>query len=139
MPTLQDIYADDIVVRRDGKHVEVTVNDRGRSAQALVDDDGAEAFANALLETAGRTRPTNGLVHAGDVSLNEALLRLAAIHEVEVAFRYAKGDGSVIETRRFVPSEVQTVGDHLTFVGYDPDRDEPRAFRVDRIKGQVSV
>lgn len=78
-------------------------------------------------------------VKAADISFNEGLMRLAAIHKKIVSFRYAKGDGQVIEARSLVPSDVKTVGDHVTFTGYDPDRDEIRAYRVDRIKGGAAV
>ena len=76
---------------------------------------------------------------ASEVSFNEGLLRLAAVHNEPVTFRYAKGNGSVIEQRTLVPADVKAHGDHVTFTGYDPDRDGPRAYRTDRIKGQVTV
>ena len=79
-------------------------------------------------------------VLASEVSLNEGLLRLAAVHERPVTFRYAKGEsGAVIEQRTLIPADVKTVGDHVTFTGYDPDRNEPRAYRTDRIKGLVTL
>ena len=78
-------------------------------------------------------------VRESDVSFNEGLMRLAAVHNKTVTFRYAKGDGSVIETRTLVPADIKTVGDHVTFTGFDPDREMVRAYRVDRIKGTVSV
>jgi predicted DNA-binding transcriptional regulator YafY len=100
--------------------------------------DTAVEAAKAILEHAG-VRPVDAVL-ASDVSFNEALLRLAAIHERTVEFRYAKGkSGRTIETRRLVPQEVRQVGDHLTFVGFDPDRDDVRAYRVDRMKGEVTV
>lgn len=99
--------------------------------------DAVEA-AQAILKYAGK--PQSDAVLASDVSFNEAVLRLAAIHERTVEFRYAKGkSGRTIETRRLVPQEVRQVGDHLTFVGFDPDRDDVRAYRVDRMKGEVTV
>lgn len=93
--------------------------------------------AEAILAYAGK--PRTDAVLASDVSFNEALLRLAAIHERTVEFRYAKGNGANIETRQLVPQDVRQVGDHLTFTGYDPDRDDVRAYRVDRMKGEVTV
>ena len=70
---------------------------------------------------------------------HEALLRVAAIHGVEVEFRYAKGEGSVIELRRLVPEAVKVARDgSVSFVGQDPDRDDVRQYRLDRIKGTVS-
>jgi predicted DNA-binding transcriptional regulator YafY len=56
-----------------------------------------------------------------------------------VTFRYAKGDGKNIEQRSLVPADVKAVNGHATFTGYDPDRDDVRAYRTDRIKGQVAV
>jgi predicted DNA-binding transcriptional regulator YafY len=83
------------------------------------------------------------IIRASEVSFNEGLLRLAAVHRKPVTFRYAKGRGDVIEQRSLIPSDVKNVTDkgvvHATFTGYDPDREDVRAYRVDRIKGQVSV
>jgi predicted DNA-binding transcriptional regulator YafY len=60
-------------------------------------------------------------------------------HGKTVTFNYAKGGGRVIEPRRLAPESVEQVGNHLTVTGYDPDRNSVRAYRSDRIKGQVSV
>lgn len=103
-----------------------------------VAEDEAADVARALAVAAGSP---NGdpVVLASSVSFNEALMRLAAAHDRTVTFRYAKGGGTVIEQRVLKPQSVQTVGDHVTFIGHDPDRDDVRAYRVDRIKGEVSV
>ena len=79
-------------------------------------------------------------VRASEITFNEAILRVAAAHERTVEFRYAKGkDAKVIETRQLKPSGVAVGRDgHVTFTGYDPDREEPRAFRLDRIKGDYA-
>lgn len=77
------------------------------------------------------------VVNATDVSFNEGVLRLAAVHNKQVTFRYAKGDGKFIEQRTFVPADVVSKDGHITFKGFDPDREEVRAYRVDRIKGEV--
>lgn len=106
-------------------------------SDADVSLDTAVKAAEAILKYAGK--PRGDAVLASDVSFNEALLRLAAIHERTVEFRYAKGKGENIETRQLVPQDVREVGDHLTFTGYDPDRDDVRAYRVDRMKGEVTV
>jgi predicted DNA-binding transcriptional regulator YafY len=81
----------------------------------------------------------SNVVNAADISFNEGLIRLAAIHDKDVTFRYAKGDGSTIETRTFRPEKVAQFPGHVTFLGYDPDRDETRSYRSDRIKGEVTV
>lgn len=79
------------------------------------------------------------IVKATEVTFNEGVLRLAAVHARAVEFRYAKGDGKIIETRSFIPTSVATsVKGEVYFTGPDPDRDgEPRAYRLDRIKGDV--
>lgn len=85
------------------------------------------------------TKTDDVLVRASEISFNEGLMRLAAVHGKTVTFRYAKGDGKVIELRTLTPESVKSVGGHVTFTGYDPDRDEPRAYRIDRMKGEVSI
>ena len=77
---------------------------------------------------------------ASDVSFNEGLLRLAAVHGKFVQFRYAKSETAPIETREFVPSAVYVTRDGNTVVaGEDNDRDAVRAYRLDRIKGEVKL
>lgn len=77
---------------------------------------------------------------ASEVSFNEGVLRLAAVHGREVEFRYSKTPSSPIETRRFIPSAVAvSKGGAVLVLGEDEDRDEPRAFRLDRIKGDVKI
>lgn len=111
----------------------------------ITDEDGDTArlypevavpVAQALLKTEGVAQDA---VLASEVSFNEALFRLAAAHGKTVEFRYAKGKGKVIETRTLKPEAVNQVGDHLTFQGYDPDRDDVRAYRLDRVKGEVTI
>ena len=83
--------------------------------------------------------PDTGTIHASEVSFNEGILRLAAVHSKAVTFRYAKGDGDVIEQRTLIPTDVKSMNDHSTFTGLDPDRAGIRAYRTDRIKGDVNV
>jgi predicted DNA-binding transcriptional regulator YafY len=108
------------------------------------DDDTARLYANEAVPVAQAILKSEGVaqdaVLASEVSFNEALFRLAAAHDKEVTFRYAKGkDGKVIETRVLKPEQVKEVGGHLTFVGFDPDRDDVRAYRLDRVKGEVTI
>lgn len=81
----------------------------------------------------------DSIVRASEVSFNEAILRVAAAHNRQVTFRYAKGDGNMIETRVLVPSRVMNVDGHVTFSGYDEDRNQVRAYRMDRMKGEVKI
>lgn len=101
----------------------------------------AQEVVNAIAEVANLDvdKPRPDAVLASDVTYNEAVLRLALVHSRTVRFGYAKGDGSFIETRRFEPDAVREVDGHLTFTGWDPDRREVRAYRLDRIQGEVSL
>ncbi len=83
-------------------------------------------------------------VRASEISFNEGLVRLAAVHNKTVRFNYAKADGRVIESRRLAPSGVNVIDagkstEHITFAGYDPDRELPRYYRLDRIKGEARI
>ncbi len=102
-----------------------------------ITDAAVDALAAHKAERYGEPRPAT---RASEVSFDEGVLRLAAVHGRTVTFRYAKGGGSMIETRTLTPESVFTNkrGD-LLVGGQDPDRDEYRAYRVDRIKGSVSV
>jgi predicted DNA-binding transcriptional regulator YafY len=100
--------------------------------------DEALAAAEAVVSTLGGKVPQVE-VNANE-SLNVTMIRVAQAYEKPITFRYAKGKtGRTIEQRSLVPHEVKSFGDHLTVVGFDPDRDEVRAYRVDRIKGNVQV
>lgn len=88
--------------------------------------------------------PQHTPVRATEITFNEGILRLAAIHDKQVEFRYAKGDGGVIELRALKPESVKIIkagkpDEHVTVTGYDPDREQPRHYRLDRIKGDVRI
>lgn len=68
---------------------------------------------------------------------NTALLTVAKQHGLTASFRYQKKSSGNIEARRVVPEEF--IKDGTIVVGYDPDREEYRTFRLDRIIGAVSV
>jgi predicted DNA-binding transcriptional regulator YafY len=79
------------------------------------------------------------VVRASQITFNEALLRVAVVHEREVEFRYEKGTDKPIESRRFKPEAIKQTKDGMSFVGWDSDREALRTFRVDRIKGDVRI
>jgi predicted DNA-binding transcriptional regulator YafY len=78
-------------------------------------------------------------VHASQIGFNEAILRIATIHDREVEFRYEKGVDKPIEARRFTPEAIKQTKNGMSFVGFDSDREALRTFRVDRIKGDVRI
>lgn len=68
------------------------------------------------------------------------VFRFAVAHGRTVTFRYAKGDGGVIEQRQLTPHLIQEVKGNAIVVGDDPDRDgDTRAYRLDRIKGDPVI
>ncbi len=73
-----------------------------------------------------------------ELSLNELLVRAAIAHGQSVYFRYSAPNGP-IQIRRLIPKELKDFSGNICLIGYDPDRDEPRSFRLDRIKGAVAV
>ena len=80
------------------------------------------------------------VVRASDITFNEGVLRLAAVHGRKVGFRYAKSSSAPIEHRSFVPEHVYTTRDgNVVIVGPDEDREAPRSYRLDRIKGEVYI
>lgn len=83
----------------------------------------------------------NDVVRASDITFNEGVLRLAAVHGRVAEFRYAKSDGSPIEARSFVPEAVHTTREgNVVVLGPDEDRGGAyRSYRLDRIKGEVSI
>lgn len=76
-------------------------------------------------------------VKASQISFNEGILRLAQIHDRTVEFRYEKSATKPIEARSLKPESILYGPDGMSFVGYDPDREAVRSFRVDRIRGDV--
>lgn len=80
------------------------------------------------------------MIRASDISFNEGIIRLAAIHQKTVEFRYVKDEKHPPETRRFIPKVEGGDGAKLRFTGLDPDRDNNfRSYRLDRIKGTVDI
>lgn len=84
------------------------------------------------------------VVRASDITFNEGLLRIAAVHNKRVEFRYSKGDGKVIELRALEPEQVRVIkagkpDEHVTVTGFDPDRQQVRHYRLDRIMGDVRI
>jgi predicted DNA-binding transcriptional regulator YafY len=120
-------------------NVEIDVHDAdGDRAVVDITHDEAIQVADAIYEGTGRKNPSN-LVKASDLSVNDALIRVAELHGLRVRFRYAKTVTAPVETRTFVPKGLQVLADHTTFNGIDEDRGGFRSFRTDRIKGTVEV
>lgn len=76
-------------------------------------------------------------------SSDQAVLDLAAKHGLEVSFRYDKQSGrGNIEPRRLKVGHdgvTTTREGHKIVTGHDPDRDDVRAYRLDRIVGGVTL
>lgn len=128
--------------------VKLNVIDRGDIELTSEDPEISNFFFNpeqakelvGILTGFGTSRPESTVsieVSEGD-TFNDALIELAIKHDKTLKFGYAKGKGEVIENRRIVPAAVKVVNDHSVVIGHDPDRDDIRAYRLDRIKGTVT-
>lgn len=85
----------------------------------------AEAFVSSLPTSAN--------------SWNSQLAALSVEHERALTFKYDKGNG-VIETRTIDPTHVfESKRGGEVVVGYDPDRNDIRAYRLDRIQGYAEA
>lgn len=137
---MTDVAGDELTIRRYGGVFELEGNGESLYSFTLDSVESLEKLQDELTDFLGEAPSTEpDHVNAEDVSFNEGLIRFAIVHRRVVLFRYGKGDGSHIETRSLIPSSIETIGDHETVTGYDPDRDEPRAYRLDRIKGEVNI
>lgn len=113
-----------------------TQSSGSKKSTACLSAETAEAVAAALLKAAGKSVvDISTLKPARDLSFNEGMFRLAAIHKRTVEFRYAKAKGDYIEARRLNPTSVAEDGSYVD--GEDPDREAPRRYRLDRVKGEV--
>ncbi len=135
-----DEYGDTITVEQSTTgYIDITVNENDEECVVRLITTEAAEFGRSILEAAGEEVVAyDSLPHAGNVSFNEAMLRVAAIHKRTVAFRYQKVDGGYIESRRLNPEAIVGEGDTLGVSGKDPDRDAPRRFRLSQIQGEVS-
>lgn len=76
----------------------------------------------------------------GRTAFNAVAIQTAASYGLSISFRYAKSEDAPIETRSLRDvAVVHTEEGETLATGIDPDRDGVRAFRLDRIKGYVSV
>jgi proteasome accessory factor B len=70
---------------------------------------------------------------------NEALATFAKDNDAVLTFGYAKGKSKPVEQRRVEPETIYHNKGRTIIVGNDPDRDDVRAFRLDRICGRAHV
>ena len=73
-----------------------------------------------------------------DLDWNETAIAAAVHFEKAIKFAYDKGEG-VIEQRTLYPKASYAAPNGIVVVGDDPDRNDVRAFRLDRIQGEVVV
>ena len=144
--TVTDSYGDDLAVSTysaidDRIYVTITEgtdDDQSVALVALRPEQATEAASNLLKAAGQQIVPVSSLKLGGEISFNEAVLRVAALHKRTVTFRYAKDGGEYIEARRLNPEKIVGEHDKLAAVGTDPDREDYRRYRLDRIKGEVS-
>lgn len=75
-------------------------------------------------------------------TFNEAQTLIAIQYGRKITFSYPQSRGSLgigRETRTLIPQVLNKIGENYVVTGHDIDRDALRAFRVDRIVGDVAV
>lgn len=142
--TFADLDGDEVSFQRwpDG-HIyggKVWLTDKREDNEWCFDLKTTEQIADALYELAGAGAPSKGgTVRASAISFNEGILRVAAVHGKTVTFRYVKENSTVIETRSITPEKVEYIDGNVVVTGVDPDREDYRAYRLDRITGEVKI
>lgn len=148
MPEFTDTYLDTLVIHVEAGNLYFTVEEEGRSAQLEFSLEGALEIAqdivNEVRQATGETPATIFGSNAEDErgGWNLDALQAAIEYNRQARFSYEKesGPGGIIEARSLAPEAIHytRAGEPLV-IGYDPDRDAVRAFRLDRIIGYVEV
>jgi len=145
----------ELLVENDGKHRVVdpsslfihSVMPEGYIATEWFEDEGGEPIdppeadyvdpddVKAVLSNAQPQTPVSELQ-----AYNKDLALFAGDHAVELSFEYRKGKNAEVRPRRVQPEAVYaTPKGNLVVIGHDPDKDDVRAFRLDRFVGRASV
>lgn len=106
------------------------VTEDGVEAELWLDAHGIAVLRNALGGVGGHPQ--------GVPDENETLIAAAIVFERVIEFAYDKGSG-VIEHRRLIPRVSYDAPNGIVITGDDQDRDDVRAFRLDRIQDSVRV
>lgn len=160
--TLIDTFGDRVVIEpsiRDKGGVSLSIYEGSERGEALFDADGARSLIGAVQAVTGvgagstainvATTPEELDRTAGETvhptaaaAWNDTALNVAIQHgrKVTLSYQKEKGPGGVIERRVLAPEErlVNRQGQVL-YVGNDIEREDVRAFRLDRIVGTVEV
>ena len=117
----------------DGDHL-VQIREGDEETGIYIDARGVQVLLRALGEpTAGATRSPTRTTSTGTGRPSRPRST-----SKEIQFAYDKGEG-VIEQRRLFPKVSYAAPNGIVITGDDPDRDDVRAFRLDRIQGEVVV
>lgn len=146
MPEFTDTYRDLVTVEHSDENVWISIEEYDghvvTSAGALLDPETAAKVAAAIAPQP-ETTPAN-LFGASDAdertNWNRVALSIAIEHGRTAEFGYSKAVTTAIERRLLKPEYVNEAKDgSVLVVGYDPLRDDYRAYRLDRIVGYVEV
>ena len=113
----------------------VVVSEDGREAGLYLDAHGVNVLKRALSEPTESAPPAD---EPFELDWNRAAVAAAIHFEKEISFSYDKGEG-VIEQRRLFPKASYDAPNGIVITGDDPDRNDVRAFRLDRIQGEVVI
>lgn len=118
----------------DGDHL-VQIREGDEETGIYIDARGVQVLLRALGEP---TAERDSIPDPDNLDWNETAIAAAIHSEKEIQFAYDKGEG-VIEQRRLFPKVSYAAPNGIVITGDDPDRDDVRAFRLDRIQGEVVV
>ena len=118
----------------DGDHL-IQIREGDDETGIYIDARGVQVLLRALGEP---TAERDHVPAPDNLDWNETAIAAAIHFEKEIQFAYDKGEG-VIEQRRLFPKVSYAAPNGIVITGDDPDRDDVRAFRLDRIQGEVVV
>ena len=115
----------------DGDHL-VQIREGDGETGIYIDARGVQVLLRALGEP---TAERDSIPDPDNLDWNDALSRPRSTSRRRSSSPYDKGEG-VIEQRRLFPKVSYAAPNGIVITGDDPDRDDVRAFRLDRIQGR---
>lgn len=113
----------------------VAVTEGEEECGLYLDANGVKVLLSAL---SSPTVERDSIPDPDNPDWNETAIAAAILFEKAIEFAYDKGSG-VIETRKLFPKVSYAAPNGIVVTGDDLDRNDVRAFRVDRIQGEVKV
>lgn len=115
----------------------IEIREGDDDAGIYLDAHGVRVLRQALGERSESAPPADEPFDL-DLDWNRSAVAAAIHFEKEISFSYDKGEG-VIEQRWLFPKASYDAPNGTVITGDDTDRNDVRAFRLDRIRGEVVI